>query len=80
MIVATSLESLARRRVAGLAPRLEQPRARTFCRPRRNARRDEKAFLDRLSQVQRYTIVRQHLEVYDSAGDLVARFEARHMK
>ncbi len=40
----------------------------------------EKAFLEALKQVSRSKIVRQHLELFDSSGHLVARFEARHMK
>jgi copper homeostasis protein (lipoprotein) len=40
----------------------------------------EKAFLGALSQANKVRITRQHLDLLDSAGNLVARFEARHMK
>ena len=40
----------------------------------------EKAFLAALRQVNTWKIVGQHLEVFDAAGNLLARFEARHMK
>ena len=40
----------------------------------------EKAFLDALGQVNTWKIVGQHLELFDAADTLVARFEARHMK
>ena len=40
----------------------------------------EKAFLDALRQVNKWKIAGQHLELFDAAGKLVARFEARHMK
>ena len=40
----------------------------------------EKAFLEALGQVKKWKIVGQHLELFDAAGKLVARFEARHMK
>jgi copper homeostasis protein (lipoprotein) len=40
----------------------------------------EKAFLEALRQVNKLKITRQHLELFDAAGNLVARFEARHMK
>ena len=39
----------------------------------------EKAFLGALSQAKRAKITRQHLELFDATGNLVARFEARHM-
>jgi copper homeostasis protein (lipoprotein) len=39
----------------------------------------EQAFLGALSQAKRVKITRQHLELYDATGTLVARFEARHM-
>ena len=40
----------------------------------------EKAFLEALGQVNKWKIAGQHLELFDAAGKLVARFEARHMK
>ena len=40
----------------------------------------EKAFLDALGQVNKWKIKGQHLELFDAAGKLVVRFEARHMK
>jgi copper homeostasis protein (lipoprotein) len=40
----------------------------------------EKAFLDALGQVKKWKIAGQHLELFDAAGKLVARFEARHIK
>jgi copper homeostasis protein (lipoprotein) len=40
----------------------------------------EQAFLETLRHVHTWKIVRQHLELFDTAGTLVARFEARHMK
>lgn len=40
----------------------------------------ERAFLAALGQVHKWKIVGQHLEVFDAAGNLVARFEARHMQ
>ena len=40
----------------------------------------EQAFLEALGQVSKWKIVGQHLELFDAAGNLVARFEARHMK
>jgi heat shock protein HslJ len=40
----------------------------------------EKAFLKALEQVDKAKIVRQHLEMFDRAGNVVARFEARRMK
>jgi copper homeostasis protein (lipoprotein) len=40
----------------------------------------EKAFLDALGQVNKWKIKGQHLELFDAADTLVARFEARHMK
>jgi heat shock protein HslJ len=39
----------------------------------------EKAFLDTLGRVQRWRITGQQLELLDAAGNVVARFEARHM-
>ena len=39
----------------------------------------EKAFLAALSQAKRAKITRQHLELFDASGNVVARFEARHM-
>ena len=40
----------------------------------------EKAFLDALGQVNKWKITGQHLELFDAAGKLVARFEARHIQ
>ena len=40
----------------------------------------EKAFKDALRQVNQWKIAGQHLELFDAAGILVARFEARHMQ
>lgn len=40
----------------------------------------EQAFLGALTRVDKWKVTRQHLELYDAAGKLVARFEARHMK
>jgi copper homeostasis protein (lipoprotein) len=40
----------------------------------------ERAFLGALRDVKRLKITRQHLDLFDAAGNLVARFEARHMK
>ncbi|MGH8470128.1 MAG: YbaY family lipoprotein [Gammaproteobacteria bacterium] len=40
----------------------------------------EKAFLEALTQVNTLKITRQHLELFDAAGNQVARFGARHMK
>ena len=40
----------------------------------------EKAFLEALTRVDKAKIVRQHLEMFDRTGNVVARFEARHMK
>jgi heat shock protein HslJ len=39
----------------------------------------EKAFLDTLGRVHRWRITGQQLELLDAAGNVVARFEARHM-
>jgi copper homeostasis protein (lipoprotein) len=40
----------------------------------------EQAFLDALRYVHRWKITGQHLELFDAAGTLVARFEAHHMQ
>jgi heat shock protein HslJ len=40
----------------------------------------EQAFLEALRHARKWKILRQHLELFDAAGNLVARFEARHMK
>lgn len=40
----------------------------------------EPAFLEALRQVSKWKITGQHLELFDGAGTLVARFEARHMQ
>jgi copper homeostasis protein (lipoprotein) len=40
----------------------------------------EQAFLETLRQVHKWKITGQYLELFDTAGNLVARFEARHMK
>ena len=40
----------------------------------------EKVFLGALGQASTARITRQHLDLLDSAGNVVARFEARHMK
>jgi copper homeostasis protein (lipoprotein) len=40
----------------------------------------ERTFLQALGQVKQWKIAGQHLELFDAAGKLVARFEARHMK
>jgi putative lipoprotein len=40
----------------------------------------EKAFLEALKQVRRWQIAGQQLELFDAAGNAVARFEARHMQ
>jgi len=40
----------------------------------------EQAFLEALRQVYTWKIMGQHLELFDAAGTLVARFEARHMQ
>jgi copper homeostasis protein (lipoprotein) len=40
----------------------------------------EKAFLAALREVKTWKIAGQHLEVFDAAGKLLARFEARYMK
>jgi hypothetical protein len=40
----------------------------------------EQAFLAALAQVRSWKILGQHLEVFDSSGTLLARFEARSMK
>ena len=39
----------------------------------------ERAFLNALAQVRTTKITRQHLEMFDASGKLLARFEARHM-
>jgi heat shock protein HslJ len=39
----------------------------------------EKAFLEVLGRVSRWRITGQQLELLDAAGNVVARFEARHM-
>ena len=39
----------------------------------------ERAFLEALRQVRTAKVTRQHLEVFDVSGKLLARFEARHM-
>ena len=38
----------------------------------------EKGFLEALGQVQSWKIAGQHLELFDAADKLVARFEVRH--
>ena len=40
----------------------------------------EPAFLEALRQVHKWRITGQHLELFDAAGNLVARFEARPMQ
>ena len=40
----------------------------------------EQAFLEALRHVHTWKIVGQHLELFDAAGTLVARFEARYMQ
>ena len=40
----------------------------------------EQSFLEMLRQVHKWKITGQHLELFDAAGNPVARFEARHMK
>jgi heat shock protein HslJ len=40
----------------------------------------ERAFLDALGRVNRWRIAGQQLELLDAAGNVVARFEARHME
>jgi copper homeostasis protein (lipoprotein) len=40
----------------------------------------ERMFLDVLRQVRTAKVTRQHLDVFDAAGNFLARFEARHMK
>ena len=40
----------------------------------------EQAFLEALRQVHTWKITGQHLELFDTAGHQVARFEARHMQ
>jgi hypothetical protein len=40
----------------------------------------EPAFLEALRHVHAWKITGQHLELFDAAGNLVTRFEARHMK
>ena len=40
----------------------------------------EQAFLEALRHVRTWKITGQHLELFDAAGILVARFEARHMQ
>jgi copper homeostasis protein (lipoprotein) len=40
----------------------------------------EQAFLEALRHVHTWKITGQHLELFDAAGTLVARFEARHMQ
>jgi heat shock protein HslJ len=44
-----------------------------------NGMETERAFLDALRQVTTTKITRQHLEMFDASGKLLARFEARHM-
>ena len=40
----------------------------------------EQAFLSALESTARWNILGEHLELYDSGGTLLARFEARTMK
>jgi copper homeostasis protein (lipoprotein) len=40
----------------------------------------ERAFLAALQEVKKWKVAGQHLELLDAAGNLEARFEARHMK
>jgi heat shock protein HslJ len=40
----------------------------------------EQAFLEALQHVHTWKITGQHLELFDAAGTLVARFEAHHMQ
>jgi heat shock protein HslJ len=40
----------------------------------------EQAFLAALMQVQSWKIVGEHLELFDTGGHLLARFEARYLK
>jgi heat shock protein HslJ len=40
----------------------------------------EKAFLEALGRVSGWKIAGQQLELLDTAGNVVARFEARHME
>jgi copper homeostasis protein (lipoprotein) len=40
----------------------------------------EQAFLDALTQVKTWKIVGEHLELFDADGNLLARFEARHLQ
>jgi copper homeostasis protein (lipoprotein) len=40
----------------------------------------ERAFLDALQKASTTKITRQHLELFDTSGKFLARFEARHMK
>jgi heat shock protein HslJ len=40
----------------------------------------EKAFLDALKQVNTWRIAGQQLDLFDAAGRLLARLEARYMK
>ena len=40
----------------------------------------ERAFLDALHKASTTKIIRQHLELFDTSGKFLARFEARHMK
>jgi copper homeostasis protein (lipoprotein) len=44
-----------------------------------NGMETERAFLDALRQVSTTKITRQHLEMFDASGKLLARFEARDM-
>jgi copper homeostasis protein (lipoprotein) len=40
----------------------------------------EQAFLEALRHVHKWKIMGQHLELFDTAGTLLVRFEARHMQ
>jgi heat shock protein HslJ len=40
----------------------------------------EKEFLGTLEQVSRWRIVGEHLELYDAAGTVLGRFEARALR
>jgi heat shock protein HslJ len=39
----------------------------------------ERAFTEALGRVRSWRLIGHHLDLFDEAGDLVARFEARHM-
>jgi copper homeostasis protein (lipoprotein) len=40
----------------------------------------EKAFFEALAQVKTWNVIGQHLELYDVNGQLLARFEVRHLR